>query len=384
MGGMVDSEFLERNNFKVQEVGLFDSAAPSVEVIAYIDTLATQVLCAQLTRHDVFEAGRQLSKCPSPPGYVDLASATDWSTPRNLVSFQYTVEGNVIFTAKRIGNQGWLPRFTVADGTPLNQEQNELVIASGKDTHITCVLIEGDHGDHTIDFVFIWPKRQAAQSLERQSTQFFPAASSSEDDPTFPYTPAADMLGSEATTPRDAKEGASGAPGASGASGASGFQWRVDTTAPCEKTYMTPFKAHVMQQANAETVTQWQTDALAHAVTAENKKTFAGMCLAFVMKQFKVAMTDPAVKSTVEARMQTHNATLTKPLTKKEKKDKAEEEKQNAKKAASGKKAGKRRSEKAKTSASDGPVRKKGKAGAAKKGKASASESSYQDSSDSD
>ena len=82
---------------------------------------------------------------------------------------------------------------------------------------------------------------------------------------------------------------------------------------------MSAFKAYTTDPLNQEAVAQWQKDAQAHAGAAESKKAFAGKCLAFVMKNFNVAMKDAAAKTTVEDRMEAHNNNLTKPLTKKEK-----------------------------------------------------------------
>jgi hypothetical protein len=139
---------------------------------------------------------------------------------------------------------------------------------------------------------------------------------------------------------------------------------------------MTPFKAFVSDQANAETVGQWKSDAELHAAAAETKKVFAGMCLAFVMKQFKVAMTDAAVAGAVEARMQAHNATLTRPLTKKEKKDAADEKAAEEEEKRKSKKGFKRTAGKQRT-----PAAKKPKA-PAKTRKAAADSSSSSSSSD--
>jgi hypothetical protein len=384
MGGIAD-KCLERNNNKVQEDGLHDGAAPTLEIVSYLDNVPTQLLCAQINRRGRFDAGRKQTTDPSGPNDLDLASPTDFKTPSGLVSFEYTVDGNVIFQAKKVGAKNWHPSYTVADGTPLHKEQKVLVIAPGKDTKITCVLIDGEQGDYKIDFSFTWPK------LKRTTTKYHRAAASLEDEkPEKPEKPEQETLpyeaeggkvpdtklDSEATTPRDA--GAS----ASGASGASGFQYKVDTAEVPQAAWMTPFKAFVSDQANAETVGQWKSDAELHAAAAETKKVFAGMCLAFVMKQFKVAMTDAAVASAVEARMQAHNENLTKPPTKKEKKEAAEEaaeeEKRKSKKGKGMKRtAGKQRK----------PAGKKKKGGASdkkKKAAASDSSSSYQDSSDTD
>ena len=380
MGGIAESVFFDTNNNKVHDDGLQDDRAPEVEVVHYLNKLATRVMYAQLNSRDKFEAGRQPSMFPSAPSYLDLAAHTDFTTARSLVSFEYDGAG-VIFTAKKIGPPGWLPKFTVGGGAPLVVNDNVLVIERGKNTYITCVLMEGEDGDCTYDFIFTWPKRM----LERNETKFFPAAPSSKDDEkddekhdekkeerTLPYTPA-DKLDSEATTPRDA------------GAGASKFQWKFETTPVAEGSWLSGFKAYVTDPLNQGAVAQWQEDAQTYAGGAENKRTFQGKCLAFVMKSFKTAMTDAAVKAAVEARMDVHNKNLKKPPTKKEKKEAAEAEKPKSKKAnksprkpaAAGSKrkpASKKRKAETKT--------KKRKAEASDSSKSSDSSESYKDSSE--
>jgi len=424
MGGIAEFVHFDRNNNKVHKDDLKDDRAPTLQIVHYHDKGDTNILFAQWNNPQKFEAGRQKSLFPSAPSYVDLAPHDDFTTPSDLVSFEYDGEA-VIFTANKIGAKGWLPRFTVAGVAPvlLLKDANVHVIKRGKDTFIDCVLKEGGDGECQIQFVFTWPTIQRQQTQyfpegpqtqyfpEAPQTQYFPASEEplekpledDKTDTTLPYTAAADKdvgdkLGSEATTPRDA------------GAAASGFQWKMDTAAVSPEAWMTPFKAHITDPANLGTVTQWQTEAQASAGGADNKKTFAGKCLAFVMKQFKTTMEGADAKSAVDVRMQTHNEKLTKPPTKKEKKDAAEaaeEEKRKSKKGKGVKRtAGKQRipagkkpkpsAKKHKPAAADSssssseseddqrkPAGKK-KKGAASGKKAASKASSYVDSSDTD
>jgi hypothetical protein len=379
MGGIAEFVHFDRNNNKVHKDDLKDDRAPTLQIMHYHDKEATNVLFAQFNSREKFEAGRQKSIFPSIPSYVDLAPHTDFDTPSGLVSIEYNGE-DVIFTAIKIGLPKWLPRFTVAGGSPLIllKEANVFVIKRGKDAYIDCVLKEGGDGKFEYQFAVTWPRIQRQQTQyfpeeqqtlyfpEAQQTQYFPASEEplekpleeEKTDATLPYTAdkdVGDKLGSEATTPRDA------------GAAASGFQWKMDTAAVSPAAWMTPFKAHITDPANLGTVTQWQTEAQASAGDADNKKTFAGKCLAFVMKQFKTTMEGADAKSAVDARMQTHNEKLTKPPTKKEKKDAAEAAEDEKRKS---KKVGK-------------APRKKRQAASGKKRKA-VSESSYVDSSDTD
>ena len=375
MGGIAESVFFDTNNNKVHDDGLQDDRAPEVEVVYYLNNLATRVMYAQLNSRDKFEAGRQPSMFPSAPSYLDLAAHTDFTTGRSLVSFEYDGAG-VIFTAKRIGPPGWLPKFTVGGGAPLVVDDNVLVIERGKNTYITCVLMEGEDGDCTYDFIFTWPKRM----LERNETKFFPAAPSSKQDEKHDEKkeerPPADKLDSEATTPRDA------------GAGASKFQWKFETTPVAEESWLSGFKAYVTDPLNQGAVAQWQEDAQTYAGDAENKKAFQGKCLAFVMKSFKTAMTDAAVKAAVQARMEAHNKNLSKPPTKKEKKDAAEAEKEAAEaEKPKSKKADKSPRKPAAAGSKRRPASKKRKAETKtkkRKGEASDSSSSFVDTSETD
>jgi hypothetical protein len=86
MGGIAE-KCLELNNNKVQEDGLNDGAAPTVEIVSYLDNVATQLLCAQINRRGPFDAGRKKTTDPSAPSELDLAPPTDFNTPSALVSF---------------------------------------------------------------------------------------------------------------------------------------------------------------------------------------------------------------------------------------------------------------------------------------------------------
>lgn len=403
MGGIAEFVHFARNNNKVHKDDLKDDGAPTLQIVHYRDKESTNILFAQYNSREEFEAGRQKSIFPSVPSYLDLAPHDDFDTPSGLVSIEYNGE-EVIFTANKIGATGWLPRFTVAGRVPLRllKEANVLAIKRGKNAYIDCVLKEGGGGKYEYQFVVTWPRiqRQETQYFpeeqqtmyfpEEQQTMYFPEAEQQEEEPlekpledektdtTLPYTPAADKdagdkLGSDATTPRD--NGAA----ASGASGASVFQYKVDTDVVPHAVYMTEFKAFVSDPANAKTVAQWKSDAELHAAAAETKKVFAGKCLAFVMKQFKDAMTDAAVASAVETRMQTHNENLTKPLTKKEKKDAAEAAEDEKRKS---KKAGKAPRRCFAAAAGKKPRAAGKKPEAAGKKRKAALESSYKDSSD--
>ena len=58
MGGIAESVFFDTNNNKVHDDGLQDDRAPEVEVVHYLNNMATRVMYAQLNANAALDSMR--------------------------------------------------------------------------------------------------------------------------------------------------------------------------------------------------------------------------------------------------------------------------------------------------------------------------------------